>query len=174
MDRLLTFARRSAIAQLAGCTLMAAIETGLFGLALLVTIIWSGESGMPPFDIGAIVESFLFLWLPLVLTLPIALMIAITILWPVASMSAALLLLGARYDRRFASQSLWIIVGTAVGLACGLLIFFDGEPRFDIVEGPLAPVATLAWTGATGAFAGWRQHGKLNRSGRFGDATASS
>ncbi|HZG32921.1 MAG TPA: hypothetical protein VEZ59_06575 [Sphingopyxis sp.] len=77
------------------------------------------------------------------------------------------MLFGARYDRRFASAPLWILAGTTVGLACGLLIFFEGEPRFDIVEGPLAPVVALAWTGATGALAGWRLHRKLYRSGRF-------
>jgi len=151
---------------------MAAIETAIFGLALLVTIIWISESGMPPFDLGAMAESFLFLWMPFVLTLPIALMVAITILWPVASVSAALLLLGARDDYRFADAPLWIAVGIALGLGFGLLIFFEGEPRFDIVEGPLAPAAALIWTGATGAFAGWRLNRNLHRSGRFDAAHA--
>ncbi|QNO29088.1 hypothetical protein EEB18_009215 [Sphingopyxis sp. OPL5] len=172
MVRLLTFAHRSAVVQLAGGALLTAIEAGIFGLALLMMIVSAGEVARYPGAAEAIVENFLFLWGMFAVTLPFALMVSLIVLWPTAAISGGLLLLGAAQDRRFAATSLWIATGAAVGIGYGWLFFVEGLPRFDIVEGPLAPVAALAWAGASGGFAGRRLRRKLGRAGRFGAPVA--
>jgi len=158
---------RSIAARLAGSALMTAIETGVFGLALLMTIVSAGELALYPGTLDGIAQNFFFLWAMFAMVLPFALLVALFVLWPTAAISGALLLVGAKRDHRLAEPMLWLAIGLAIGLSYGWLFFVGGLPRFDIVEGPLAPTAALVWTGASGAFAGWRLHRKLDRGGCF-------
>ncbi|WP_156878279.1 hypothetical protein [Sphingopyxis sp. QXT-31] len=151
---------------------MTAIETGVVGLALLMIIVSAGELALYPDTLDSIAQNFFFLWVLFAMILPFALLVALFVLWPTATISGAVLLVGAKRDRRLAGPRLWSVIGLAIGLCYGWLFFVSGLPRFDIVEGPLAPTAALVWTGASGAFAGWRLHRKLGRAGCFAPPAA--
>lgn len=146
---------------------MATIETAICGLALLMMIVLAGELALYPGTLDGLAQNFFFLWVMFAVMLPFALMAVLLVVWPTAAILGALLWFAATRDRRFAALPLWIAVGMAVGLVLGSMVFIGGVPHFDIVEGPLAPAAALGWTGASGAFAGWRLHRKLDRMGRF-------
>lgn len=172
MVRLLTLVHRSIAARLAGGALITAIETGVFGLALLMMIVSAGEIALYPGTLDSLAQNFFFLWVLFAMVLPFALLLALFILWPTAAISGALLMIGAKHGRLFTGPTIWIATGLAIGVGYGWLFFAGGLPRFDIVEGPLAPTAALVWTGASGAFAGWRLHRKLDRAGCFAPPAA--
>lgn len=156
--------RRPRWAQWIASTLIAACETGVFGLIALVAIVWGGDvlifgaSSQPVIDVAM----HLFLIIMLV-ALPLTFAMVLVPLWPMMIMLSAMLWFPARKFERLAAPAWWIFVGAAVGGTCGFGHFWGGTPAFDIVESRFAPVVTLVWTTAIGAFAGWRLHRQLGR-----------